>query len=250
MSVERILSSASKVQILRVLCSRTSALSPKELEQETTKNISVIYDAVRELESEGVISSVKAEGKTNYYRLNKENEIAKQIKQLFDSEVEEYGLEDLPAHLVNMVFDVEDKLRNKVEGLKMILLFGSVARGDFTPESDIDLYIVLEDKNTEKEDQIYDILERYDREFSVITREVEDYRSDFKDEPSDFGKSILLEGSIILFSSDKELRHLIRGQASLRNARAHGLLQEKEEILELRDFMADKLKYLDEADKE
>ena len=71
MSVEGILSSSSKVQVLRVLSDSSSAYSPQELEKETTKNISVIYDAVRELEDEGVISSVRAEGRKNYYRLEK-----------------------------------------------------------------------------------------------------------------------------------------------------------------------------------
>lgn len=241
MSVERVLSSSSKVQVLRVLSSSSSALSPKELEKETTKNISVIYDAVRELENEDIITSVKADGKTSYYRLNKNKLLAKQIKQLFKSETEEYGLEEIPPHIQNILFDAENRLRKEVE-LRMVLLFGSVARGDFTPESDIDLYIVLDEKNTEKEDHIYSILERYDKEFSVIIRDTEGFESDFGEERSELGSSILLEGSIILFSSEDELRQKIRSDPGIRNARAHGILQEREEAEKLLDLLNKRLR--------
>lgn len=201
MSVEGVLSSPSKVQVLRVLSDSSSAYSPQELEQETTKNISVIYDAVRELEDEGVIKSVKANGRKNYYRLNKDSSICKQVKQLFKAEKEEYGLEEMPAYLVNIILDVANKLKSKVEGIEMILLFGSIARGNFTPESDIDLYLVLKEKTTEKENKIYDILGNYDKEFSAVIRDEEGYESDFIDETSDLGRSIVLEGYAIIYSS-------------------------------------------------
>lgn len=215
MSVEGVLSSPSKVQVLRVLSDSSSAYSPQELEQETTKNISVIYDAVRELEDDEVISSVKADGRKNYYRLNKQNSLADQIKKLFRAEREEYSLEDVPAYLENIVFDAENKLRNKVEGLKMILLFGSVARGDFTPESDIDLYLVMDEKTTRKEDQIYDILGRYDKEFSVMIRDEEGYYNEFGENHSELGDSILVEGYSVLFVSN-DLENLLQSKTDLK----------------------------------
>jgi len=198
-----------------VLSGSSSAFSPKELEKETTKNISVIYDAVRDLEEEKVISSVKADGKTNYYRLNRNSGVASQIKQLFKTESRDYGLEDVPANLQNILFDVEDKLRNKVEGLEMILLFGSVARGDFTPESDIDLYLVLDEKDKEKEDQIYDILENYEKEFSVVFRDEESYREEFGEEHSELGNSILVEGYNVIYMSE-DLDNLLDDKMNLK----------------------------------
>jgi len=201
MSLEKVLSSSSKVQVLRVLSSSSRAYSPKELEKETTKNISVIYDALRDLGDEGVIKEVEMKGKTSYYRLNKSNSVSIQIKELFKTERDEYSLEEVPAHLRNIIFDVEDKLRNKVKDLELILLFGSVARGDFTPESDIDLYLVLEEKTTEKEDKVYDILENYDKEFSVVIKDQEGYEADFVDELSELGRSIVLEGYSVIYSS-------------------------------------------------
>lgn len=239
MSVEDVLSSPSKVQVLRVLSDSSSAYSPQELEKETTRNISVIYDAVRELEDESIIKSVSTEGKKNYYRLNGDNLISKQVKQLFKAEKENYSLEDLPAHLVNVILDAENRLKNKVEGLKIILLFGSMARGDFTPESDIDLYLVVEEKSVEVEDDIYDILDEYGRDFSVVIRDVDSFESDFGDQKSDLAKSIMLEGFSILYSSGKELEEVIKQSLGLDYLAERGLAEEKEEIQKLRDVLAE-----------
>lgn len=238
MSVEGVLSSPSKVQVLRVLSDSSSAYSPQELEKETTKNISVIYDAVRELESEGVIRSVKADGRKNYYRLNKDSSISKQVKQLFKAEKDQYGLEELPAHLVNIILDAENKLRNKIKGLRMILLFGSVARGDFTPESDIDLYLVLEEKNTEIENQIYDMLEKYEKEFSIILRDEEGYTKEFGENHSELGNSILVEGYRILFISD-DLKNLLQSKTDLKTLSED--LNEAWNIKSLKDYTDDEM---------
>ena len=203
MSLNQVLSSSTKLQVLRTLSDTKSALSPQELEKSTTKNISVIYDAVRELSEEGILTSVK-EGKKNYYRLNKDNKVAGQLVNLFKAESEEYSLEELPSHLTNLVFEVTDELSKNAEGIKAVIMFGSMARGDFTPESDIDLYTVLEETGVKKEDQIYEVVEGFDREFSIITRDIEGYRSDFGKEKSDLGKSILLDGYAVLLNKMEE----------------------------------------------
>lgn len=238
MVVENVFSSPSKVQVLRVLSSSSSALSPQELEKECTKNISVIYDAVRELEAEGVIVSVNPEGRKNYYRLNMENSFSDSVRTLFRDEKEEKSLSDVPAHLLNIVFDVRNRLKSGVEGLELVLIFGSVARGDFTPESDIDLYLVVEEKSLELEDKVYDLLEDYDRDFSVVIRDREAYRNDFSDEPSELGKSIMLEGFSIIYSSDNKLKEVLMDGLSLDYLADKGLAEEKKEIQKLMDVLA------------
>ncbi|MFB6100903.1 MAG: nucleotidyltransferase domain-containing protein [Candidatus Nanohalobium sp.] len=221
-----------------MLSDSSSAFSPQELEKETTKNISVIYDAVRELEREGVITGVRTEGKGNYYRLNRQSSLADQVRKLFEAESEEYSLEDLPAHLRNILFDAEKSLRG-IEGIEMIIVFGSLARGDFTPESDIDLYLVLEKRSTEKEDEIYDVLEGYEREFSVVVRERDDFEEEFGEEKSELAQSIMLEGFSILYSSSKGLEEVIRKGMGLEHLAARDLKEDSERIEKLKDFLAE-----------
>lgn len=223
MSIQRILSSPTKVQLLRIMSSNATAYSPKDLEEETTKNISVIYDALNELESDNIIKRVNTDGKTRYYRLNKNNSLAKNLKELFEAEAEDHGVEHLPANLQNTIYDAENKLRNNIKDLKIIILFGSVARGNFTPESDIDLYLVVKEKNREKEDQIYDILDDYEKEFSVMLRNIDEFNQEFGENMSELAKSILLEGFTLLYISDNNLKDTILERVDIRNKWAHGL---------------------------
>lgn len=55
--------------------------------------------------------------------------------------------------------------------LKEIILYGSCARGDFTPESDIDLMILLDvpegEINVERR-RIYDTSDKLDRTYNVV----------------------------------------------------------------------------------
>ena len=133
----------------------------------------------------------------------------------------------------------------------MILLFGSMARGDFTPESDIDLYIVLQEKYVEIEDKIYDVLDEYDIEFSAVIRDEEGYESDFIDENSKLGRSIVLEGYSIIYNSlDRSIDELYGGIATRYGDESGENLDEelKSEIVEkLRDTFAT---YNTETDKE
>lgn len=55
--------------------------------------------------------------------------------------------------------------------LKEIILYGSCARGDFTPESDIDLMVLLDVPETEinvERRRIYDISDKLDRTYNVV----------------------------------------------------------------------------------
>ncbi|WP_347489210.1 nucleotidyltransferase domain-containing protein [Desulfoscipio sp. XC116] len=55
--------------------------------------------------------------------------------------------------IVEFCSDIRAKLKNNVLELR---LFGSVARGDNTPESDIDILVLIKNKNKATEDIIYD----------------------------------------------------------------------------------------------
>ena len=47
---------------------------------------------------------------------------------------------------INEIFDyIRKQLDNKSTSIRKIIVFGSVARGDYTPESDLDLLIIADD---------------------------------------------------------------------------------------------------------
>lgn len=66
--------------------------------------------------------------------------------------------------------------------LKKIILFGSYSREDYNEESDIDIVILLDNKDLNKDrnkykEAIYDICLKYDKVISVIPYNYNDYLS-------------------------------------------------------------------------
>lgn len=58
-----------------------------------------------------------------------------------------------------IVKNIANRIRQFLKGHLVILeIFGSKVRGDFTPDSDIDILIVVKDKNVKLKDKLYDIL--------------------------------------------------------------------------------------------
>lgn len=82
---------------------------------------------LKEMENEGILSS-EFLGEQRYYFINKKYPLLKEVKKIFEFK---YGLKDLIAN----------KLK-KIKGIKQAYIFGSYAKGNFEPESDIDILIV------------------------------------------------------------------------------------------------------------
>ena len=201
MSVESIFSSETKIQILRTLSSTNSSYSAQELEKEVTKNSAAIYSALDSLKKEEILIDLQPEGKTRYYQLNEEKEVKNAVENLFEAEKQEYKVKNIPTHILNLIFNLKQKLVNQVDDLDRIILFGSTARGSYTSSSDIDLYIVIKEKTKEKEDQIYEITEEYNQEFSLIMRDREHYLEEFEKAVSSLAKSIVKDGYITLYGT-------------------------------------------------
>lgn len=89
---------------------------------------------------------------------------------------------------------IKKKLGNNLIFLKM---FGSKARGDFHKDSDIDILIVVNQKNIAVRDEIYDILFRldpyYEYKISIILFSLYEYKKN-EEMKSTFIKYINLEG--------------------------------------------------------
>jgi hypothetical protein len=87
-----------------------------------------IRNAADRLAEQGVVSR-RAAGNANLYQLNRDHVAASWIE----------GLASLPAQVL-------DRLRDAINGWEqrpvLVMLFGSVARGEATPESDLDLLVV------------------------------------------------------------------------------------------------------------
>lgn len=201
-------SSDAKVEILRTLSVDKRAYSAQDLEKVTTKSMATIYDALKDLRNENILNTVQTEGKTKYYRINNDNQFLDRIQsQTFkDEQKNNLGNSELPPHPTNILFNFRKKLIQKIEEIKEIILFGSAAQGKYSLGSDLDLYIVVEEKSAGIEDQIYDIASKYDHEFSLLIKDEEQYNSDFSKPLVKLAESIIKKGYAILYGNGEQLR--------------------------------------------
>lgn len=88
--------------------------------------------------------------------------------------------------------DEEDKVVELSKRIKFLLndqlvffeIFGSKVMGNFTPDSDIDILIVVKNKNSELKNKLYDILFEidpyYEYKISLIVYSIYEYEQNIK----------------------------------------------------------------------
>jgi predicted nucleotidyltransferase len=132
--LENILGSKSKVAVLRVLINSKIGYSGSEISRRSGKGLLSIQNALADLEGCGLLDVHR--GKVEHrYRLNRDHYlVAHGLRQLFASEGE--MMKSLARHLTAV-------LDGKVVAAG---LFGSAARGEARPGSDIDLIVIVESK--------------------------------------------------------------------------------------------------------
>ncbi|MBI2146660.1 nucleotidyltransferase domain-containing protein [Candidatus Woesearchaeota archaeon] len=139
MFLENILGSRTKVKLLRVLSEARTAYSLKSLKKETALSLGITHKAAEELAEENIVIKIKGTGKERLYKFNSHGEFAGPIFDLFRTEKTRQRREVIFLHTWSVLENFVSKNRGKVD---LILLFGSVARGDATLQSDIDVLVI------------------------------------------------------------------------------------------------------------
>jgi hypothetical protein len=115
--------------VLSVLARAEAEMTGRELQRVIGRGSHQgVRNAADRLAEQGVVSR-RAAGNANLYQLNRDHVAASWIE----------GLASLPAQVL-------DRLRDAINGWEqsptLVVLFGSVARGEATPDSDLDLLVV------------------------------------------------------------------------------------------------------------
>ncbi|MCG2697487.1 nucleotidyltransferase domain-containing protein [Candidatus Parcubacteria bacterium] len=132
---------------------------------------------LKELEKEGILLSETA-GKERYYFLNKKYPLLKETKKIYELK---YGLE------VNLL----RALKNSKE-IKEAYIFGSYAKGNFDPGSDVDILLIGSHSSIEAKKRILELQNRLNREFNIIDLTEKEYLK-LKKGKDDFIKNIFKE---------------------------------------------------------
>lgn len=133
--IEKLISQPTKIKILRFLVLHKPEMTGRELAKFCGVSHMQAYRILNEFELQGIITKVRV-GKSHLFKLNEKNIIVKIfIKEIFEKE------KNLLKKILN---DVLCKIKDKILSA---VVFGSVAEGKERPDSDVDLCVLVKDKN-------------------------------------------------------------------------------------------------------
>lgn len=100
-----------------------------------------VHQYLKDLENEGVLTS-KLKGKSRFFKANLKNKLTLKLFETFEIRKQEEFFQknaDVKALLNRFVENVLERIKDKV---LIIILFGSVARGNHGEGSDVDILVV------------------------------------------------------------------------------------------------------------
>lgn len=191
--LETILSSRSKIKIIRALIDNPKReFCLEDVVKTTGLSFGTAHPALRDLVSSRAVV-VRKVGRSTLYKINDKNPVFLKLKELFMRE--KTMMEDIAKEFVTKV---------KKTGVKAIVLFGSVARGEVTEKSDIDLLFILtgnEQIKTTINGLIGKFLDVYDVELVPTFLLVGDVKNRFK-KADKFILNVITEGKVLFGDLD------------------------------------------------
>ena len=127
--------STAKVRILRAVLPLTGAVSGREArELAGVRSQSGAQQALAQLAQLGILREERIRG-ARLYRVNREHHLVPPIRALFEAEQSR-------ASVLRDVVRQQLESKGLLVRVYFVVLFGSVARGDARPDSDVDLLVV------------------------------------------------------------------------------------------------------------
>jgi len=134
--LDEIFRHGSKVKVLRFLFSEKDEHTGRTIADGIGMSASSIYKTLQEMKIEGLITA-RRKGKAILYKLQESNYIVKKLLEpLF------LGEESLYDDIISVV---KKAFFQRKHDIVSVSIFGSVARKEETPSSDIDLVIIVEE---------------------------------------------------------------------------------------------------------
>jgi len=116
----------------------SKSLHLREIARETRVDVKAVQLQLKRLEHANILSSIM-KGRNKEYRLNISNSIAKYYMIMAETFA---SISYLRRNF--LVKKIIDEIGNKIDGT--IILFGSFVKGHATKESDVDLFVITENK--------------------------------------------------------------------------------------------------------
>lgn len=138
-ALDSILGTTAKVRLLRALLPLETPASGREAERLAGVSHRSASRALEDLAALGVLDRTTTPG-AHLYQMNREHDLLPALGSLFEAEA---------ARIASLAEEVKRALASAelVEAVDSVVLFGSAARGETRPQSDLDLLVLVNDRS-------------------------------------------------------------------------------------------------------
>jgi len=179
----------------------------RELAKLSKVSLGTVSSEFSKLVKEGLIEQ-KVEGQEKYYKLNLANPRTRKLCELFETDKRERLFKE-NRRLAWILEDFVKRVSEFVPEAHSVVLFGSAARGQITPRSDIDLLVLTADSQEQQFRKLMDSIDRLAREISgrhparlaPVVMMMKDFEKSIKDKKR-FAVDILKDG-VVLFGQER-----------------------------------------------
>jgi len=179
----------------------------RELAKLSKVSLGTVSSEFSKLVKEGLIEQ-KVEGQEKYYKLNLANPRTRKLCELFETDKRE-GLFKENRRLAWILEDFMKRVYGFVPETQSIILFGSAARGQITPKSDIDLLVLTTDSQEQQFKKLMDSIDklageisgRHPAKLAPVAMMIKDFEKSIKDKKR-FAVDVLKDG-VVLFGQER-----------------------------------------------
>ena len=186
----------------------------RELAKLSRVGVGTVSSEFNKLAKEGLVEQ-KREGQEKYYKLNLTSPRTRKLCELFEIDKSEKLYKE-KRRLAWVLEDFTKKVSDFAPEIQSIILFGSVARGEATPRSDIDILVITPNSEEERFNELMNAVDRLAAEVSgrypaklvLIVMMTKDFEKNVKDKKR-FAADVLKDG-IVLFGQERYYHMLSR----------------------------------------
>jgi len=179
----------------------------RELAKLSKVGVGTVSSEFSKLVKEGLVEQ-KTEGQEKYYKLNLTNPRTRKLCELFETDKREELYKE-NRRLAWVLEDFTKRVSDFAPEVQSIVLFGSAARGQATPRSDIDILVVVPNSEEEQFKKLMNSVDRLADEVSgrhpaklvPVVMMTKDFEKSIKDKKR-FAADVLKDG-IVLFGQER-----------------------------------------------
>jgi predicted nucleotidyltransferase len=179
----------------------------RELAKLSRVSLGTVSSEFSKLAKEGMVEQ-KAEGQEKYYKLNLTNSKTRKLCELFENDRKE-ELYDENRRLAYVLEDFTKKVSDFVPEVQSVILFGSVARGQASARSDVDVLVLVPNSEEERFKMLMNSVDklagevsgRHQARLATVVIMAKDFEEGIRDEKR-FAVDVLKDG-VVLFGQER-----------------------------------------------